>query len=117
MIEVFSGLTEFGAYSPDRACQGRLARNTEPYQAFRYNATCLSRATSSRRAPNCLSEEAHHVDKILNYKKRHHVVIERLDDSGDRQLVSSLEGESGPTTAEKTLPNPYYYPETGFGGI
>ena len=51
-IDLPSILTEFGAYSPDRACHGTLAHAVMPYRAFHDSATCLSRATSSLRAPN-----------------------------------------------------------------
>ena len=51
-------LAESGVYSPDRTCHGTFARAAARYQA--------SRATSSRRAPNCTLEEGHRVDTILN---------------------------------------------------
>ena len=51
-IELFSTLHESGACSPYRACHGTLTRAAAPYQSFRDSATCLSLATTSRRAPN-----------------------------------------------------------------
>ena len=89
MIEFSSDIAEYGAYSPDRACQGRLAHNTEPYQALRDNDTCLSRVNSSRRAPNWLSEEVHRVDKILNKNKCRHVLTERLKVAVNTVLILS----------------------------
>ena len=114
MIELPSTLKPIlELYSPDKACLGRLVRDTEPYQAFRDSATCLSRATYSRLVLNWLSERAQRVDKILNQNNRHRDPTERLN-GVDRQLVSSLGGEFGSASAVKTVQNSY--PETGCGG-
>ena len=114
MIELPSTLWPIlGLYSPDKACLGRLVRDTEPFQAFRDSATCLSRATSPRLVLNWLSEKAQRVDKILNQNNRHRDSTERLN-GVDKQLVLSLGGEFGSTPAVKTVQNSY--PETGCGG-
>ena len=80
-------------------------------QAFRDSAPCLSCATTSRRAPNWSSEEAHLTNIILNQSYRCPVSTDRLNRE-DVQLAASLEGESGPTPAGKTLPRSY--PKTRF---
>ena len=71
---------------------------------------------TSRGAPNWKSEEAHLVDTILNQPYDRRVSPDRLNRE-DGQLASSLEGDSSPTTAGKTIP--HSQPETklkpGFG--
>ena len=68
--------------------------------------TCLSSATSSRRAPNWRSGRGGPVDTILNQPNRRRVSTGRLN-RVDSQLVASPEGEFGPTLAGKTLPHSY----------
>ena len=67
---------------------------------------CLSRATTSRRAPNWNSEEAHLVNTILNQPYRRRITTDRLNRE-DSQLGAPLEGGSGPTPVGKTLPHSY----------
>ena len=59
--------------------------------------------TSCRRASYWRLEKAHWVDSIFNQANRRRVSTDRLN-RADSQLVSSLESESGPTPAGKTLP-------------
>ena len=105
-MELSAALAEHGTYSTGGACHCMLARVAAPYQAFRDSATCLSHATHSRRAPNWSSKEAPRVDTTLNQPNRRHVSTNRLN-RVDRQLVSSLEGESDPTSTGKTLSHSY----------
>ena len=100
LIKPSSTHAEFGAYSPGRAllCPTRLsATNSAPR---------LSRATTSRRAPNLSSEEAHLVNSILNQPYRHRVSTDRLNHE-DSRLAASREGEPGPTPTAKTLQHSY----------
>ena len=64
-----SVLTESGAYSPDRACQGPFARAAAPYQAFRDNASCLLGDLLSKGAKSV--QDTHRVDTALNQPKLH----------------------------------------------
>ena len=88
-IKLISTLAGSWAYSADRAYHGTLARVSTPYQASRDSATCLSCATSSRRAPDWCSEEAHQVDTILHQPNRRRVSMDRLN-RVDSQLVLLL---------------------------
>ena len=83
-----------------------LARTHPIDQAFRDRAPCLSRATTSRRAPNWSSEQAHLVNTILNQPYRCRVPTDRPNRE-DNQLAASLEGDSGPTPLGKALPHSY----------
>ena len=95
-----------------RACHGTLARAAAPYQAFHdidissdmNSARCLSRATTSRRTPNLSSEAAHLVNTIIDQPNRRLSTYQsnRLNRE-ESQLAASLEGESSPTLAGKTL--------------
>ena len=78
----------------------------EPYQAFRDNALCLSRATTFRRVPTWSLEEAHLVYITFNQPYRPRVSTDRLNRE-DRQLAASLECEPGPTPARTTLSHSY----------
>ena len=103
-IELPSTLTESGAYSPDRACHGTLARAAPPYQAFRDSGTFLLRVTTSRRARNESSDETHRVNIIFNQPNLRRMSPGRLNRE-DSLLVPSFKGESSPTTAGRTLPH------------
>ena len=59
---------------------------------------------ASRVPPNCRSEEAPPVDTILSQPNRRRVSTDRLNRL-DNHLVASLQGESGPIPAGKTLPH------------
>ena len=74
--ELPSAFAESGAYSPDRACHGTLLRAAAPYHAFRDSVPCLSRATTSRRAPSWSSEKAH---LVLNQPNHRRVSTDRLN--------------------------------------
>ena len=74
-------------------------------------APCFLHATTSRRAPNWSSEEAHLESTILNQQYRDRVSTDQPNRENS-QLAVSLEGESGPTFAGNTLPHPY--PKTRF---
>ena len=111
-IELPSVLAESGAMSPNRACHGPLVvRAASPYQAFHDCTPCLSRATTSRRAPNWSSNEAHLVNTILSPSNRRRVSIDRLNREDRQLVVSLLEGGSGPKPAGKALPH-YLHPKT-----
>ena len=99
-------------YPIDRA-KGTIARTAASYQAFHDSATCLSSATPSRRALSGRSEEEHRGDtiNILDQRNRRRVSTDRLN-RVDTLLVLSLEGESGPIPAGKTIP--HSYPKTRF---
>ena len=66
-----------------------LARTHPIDQAFRDSAPCVSRATTSRRAPNWSSEEAHLVNTTLTQPYRRRISIDRLNRE-DSQLVNWL---------------------------
>ena len=70
-IELPSVLAESLAHLLDCACHGTLARAAAPYQAFRDNSICLSRAAlPPKGAPNWSSEETHLVNTIFNQPNR-----------------------------------------------
>ena len=75
-------------------------RAVGPYQAFPDRAPCLSRATTSRRAPNWSSEKAHLVITIFN-KPNHLLALTNRLNREDSQSVASLEGEFSPTPPPK----------------
>ena len=101
-IELPSALSKFGAYSPNSTCSNTLARTAAAYQAFRDSAPCLSRATTSRKAPHWNSEEAHLVNTTLDKPNRRRVSTDWLN-LEDSQLATSLEGKSSPKPAGKTF--------------
>ena len=100
--ELLSTLAEPDVYSPDKSLHGTLARAAALHHAFRSSASCLSRATTSRRTPNRGSKKAQLWITILNQPEHCRVQTDRLD-CEDSQLVTFLEGESIPTPAGKTL--------------
>ena len=77
-------------------------------------APCLSRATTSRRAPNWSSEKAHLVNTIFNIPNNHRVSTNRLNRE-DSQSVASLEGEFSLTPSPRR-PSHTHIPKPGFGG-
>ena len=107
-IELPSAFAESSAYPPDRALPG----SPRQYSLLRDSIPCLSRAATppeghqvgarKRRAPG---------NTILSQLYRRRVSTHRLNREGS-PLAASLEGESGPTPAGKTLP--HSYPETSF---
>ena len=56
----------------------------------------------------------HRVNTLYQLNRLFRVSIDRLSHVVDSQSVASLEGESGPTPAGKTLS--HTYPEVGSGG-
>ena len=101
-------------YSPDKVSHGMLARAATPYQAFHDGATCLSRATSSRRVLNLSSEEVHQVNTILTQPTRRRVSTDRLNRVGSK-MVLPLEGEFGSRPIGKIFPHLYPTPDISEG--
>ena len=95
-IKLTSTLAESGAYSPNRAHHGTLARAAAPYL----------RITASRMAPNWSSEGAHLEKTILSHPNLRRVSTDQLN-RNDSQLVASLEGDSSRTPTGKTFPDSY----------
>ena len=58
--------------------------------------------------PKWSSKEAYLVDTILNQPYRRRVSADGLNRK-DSQLAASLEGEAGPTLAEKTRPHAFKF--------
>ena len=85
----------------------------EHYQALRDSAPCLSRAATLPKDTKLGLRRGAHLpgNTILSQPYRRRVSTDRLNREGS-QLAASLEGEPGPTPAEKTLP--HSYPETRF---
>ena len=77
------------------------------YQAFRDSTPCLVRASTSRRAINWSSEEAHLVNITFIQRCHPRISTERLDYE-DGQFAVSLDGESRSTPAENTLSHSYF---------
>ena len=70
---------------------GTLGRTAVRYHAFHDDSTiCLSRAASSRRAQNCRSEEAHHVNTIPSHLNGRRVPTDRLDRVGNQLVCNHL---------------------------
>ena len=97
--------------SPNLVLSRLIARAAAPYQTFRDSAPSLSRFTTSRRAPNWSSEEAHLINAIINEPNHRRLSTDRPSRE-DGQLAASLEGEPSPTPAGETLPKSY--PKTRF---
>ena len=92
---------------PIAPCHGTLARAVAPCQIFRDSAT------SSRRAPNWRSEEAHRVGTILNQPNWRCVSTDRLS-RVDSQVVSLL--RVSPALHPPKRPSHTHNPKRGFGG-
>ena len=101
MIELPSAFAESGAYPPDRALPGPPRQYSLPL-ACRHHPEGRQIGARKRRAPG---------NTILNQPYRRRVSTDRLNRDGS-QFAASLEGETDPTPAGKTLPNSY--PETRF---
>ena len=100
-IELPSALAEPGAYLPDRELPGSPRRCSLPL-ACRHPPEGHQIGARKRRTPE---------NTILSQPYCRRVSIDRPNREG-KQLAASLEGEPGPTPAEKTLP--HSYPETRF---
>ena len=83
------------------------------YRALRDSGPCLSRAATLPKGTKLgLGKRCAPGNTIiLSQPKRRRVSTDRLNRE-DSQLAASLEGESGPTPAGKTVP--HSYPETRF---
>ena len=101
MIDLPSAVAEPGAYPPDRALPGSPRQCSLPLTCRHPPEGHQIGARESRALGNT----------ILNQPYRRRVSTNRLNRDGS-QLAASLEGESGPTPAGKTLP--HSYPETRF---
>ena len=93
-IDPPSALAEFGA-EHDMLCVCVVQRPTR---------ISVAAPPASRVTPNWRSEEAPPMDTIFSQPKRRRVSTDRLNRL-DNQLVASLQRESGPTPAGKTLPH------------
>ena len=100
-IELPSAFAESGAYPPDREPPGSPRQCSLPL-ACRHPPEGHQIGPRKRRTPE---------NTILSQPYCRRVSTDRLDREGS-QFAASLEGESGPTPAGKTLP--HSYPETRF---
>ena len=100
-IELPSAFAESGAYPPDREPPGSPRQCSLPL-ACRHPPEGHQIGARKRRTPE---------NTILSQPYCRRVSTDRSDREGS-QLAASLEGESGPTPAGKTLP--HSYPETRF---
>ena len=80
-------------------------------KVFRNSTPCLSPATTSRRAPDWSSKEAHLTNTILNQPYRRRVSTDRLN-RVDSQLAAFLEDGSDSTSAVNT----HLHSKPGFVG-
>ena len=92
MIELPSAFAESGAYPPDRALPGS-PRQCSLLLACRHHPEGRQIGARKRRAPG---------NTILNQPYRRRVSTDRLNRDGS-QFAASLEGETDPTPAGKTL--------------
>ena len=81
----------------------------ERYQVLRDSVPCLSRAATPSEGHHGARKRRASGNAILSQPCRRRVSTDRLNREGS-QLAASLEGEPGPTPAEKALP--HSYPET-----
>ena len=100
-IELPSAFAESGAYPPDRELPGSPRQCSLPL-ACRHPPKGHQIEARKRRTPE---------NTILSQPYCRRVSTDRPNREGS-QLAASLEGEPGPTPAEKTLP--HSYPKTRF---